>query len=155
MSFQIYLNSASSTDFYPDNSNTSFRVQLPSTVNTKGGKVALSEICFTSDILSLPSDNFISISSIIQDVNDIAKIDVNCDNKLENRLSDAFNKHGTLVYKENKYMAILVKNTNLTVSSKLKMLLGNIVKVSDLQVHDLRVFAYAPDIHCATGRIVH
>src|SRR6266478_6661068 len=64
MSYQVYLNSASSTDVYPETTNSSFRVQLPKQLDTKGYKCALGEICFVNDVLSVPDNNFITTTNV-------------------------------------------------------------------------------------------
>jgi len=60
-SYSMHLNSAASADIYTNNTLTDFTVQLPHTINVTGQKVALSEICFSANIVTIPEDNYIRI----------------------------------------------------------------------------------------------
>src|SRR6266478_6184573 len=131
MSYQVYLNSASSTDVYPENTNSSFRVQLPKQLDTKGYKCALGEICFVNDVLSVPDTNFITTTNV-EKVRDVLRVDCTSDENLEKRILEAFD--GKLRYSENRYVAVFDQPTTVTLGPKLEWILGTVESVSGTTV---------------------
>jgi hypothetical protein len=173
MTYQIYLNSASSTDIYPENTNSSFRVQLPRSIDTKGYKCALSEICFTSDILSLPSDNSLSVSSTKVMEEKAVEISFHADSGLESRIKQAFAEYGPLEYFKDRYQVTLPNNVNVEGCSKFNRLIGTVVnkittgnytvhefsptqrltELSDHELYTLMYYKYGNNYHAKAGAL--
>jgi len=144
MSYQVYLNSASSTDVYPDNTNTSFRVQLPVSLDTRGYKCALSEICFVNDVLSVPESNYISTTKVRETTKSVG-VDCRADDDLEARVIGAFD--GKLHYEDNGYFATFEEPTRVVLNSKLEGILGKVVSTLDRVIY----FDKMPRVSESTG----
>jgi len=144
MSYQVYLNSASSADVYPDNTNTSFRVQLPVSLDTRGYKCALSEICFVNDVLSVPESNYISTTKVRETTTTVG-VDCRADDDLEARVIGAFD--GKLRYEDNGYLATFEEPTRVVLNSKLEGILGKVVSTLDRVIY----FDKMPRVSESTG----
>ena len=148
--YYVNLNSASCTDLFPGNTNTNFRVQLPNPIVTRGSRCALSEIAFSSDILNLPPDNFISLGNQ-STVKDKVEIDITANQGLGAKIKDAFKPYGLLEYKDDRYMLTLPKNITFKCTDKITRIIGKVDESYSKGTHKIISFTPRREIFTMTN----